>query len=65
MLINSHDIKNVKEIQETLKNSLEETLQDKLEAETNKPLDYGKNDRYTSENNRNGFKIKKIRSAIG
>ena len=65
-LIKTYDIKTAKDIQEALKDLLGETLQDMLEAEMNEHLGYEKYTRDDESNNyRNGYKTKKVRSSMG
>lgn len=65
-LIKTYDIKTAKDIQEALKDLLGETLQDMLEAEMNEYLSYEKYTRDDESNNyRNGYKTKKVRSSMG
>ncbi len=64
-LIKTYDIKTAKDIQEALKDLLGETLQDMLEAEMNEHLGYEKYTRDDESNNyRNGYKTKKVRSSM-
>lgn len=65
-MIKTYDIKTAKDIQEALKDLLGETLQDMLEAEMNEYLGYEKYTRDDESNNyRNGYKTKKVRSSMG
>lgn len=61
-LINEHDIKSVRDIQDALKDLLGDTIQEMLEAEMTQHLGYSPYERSESSNARNGRKSKTILS---
>ena len=64
-LLEEYDIKDVHDIQEALKDLLGGTIEEMLECEMNNYLTYPKYARSSSENTRNGYKQKEIKSSLG
>lgn len=64
-LLEEYDIKDVHDIQEALKDLLGGTIEEMLEFEMNNYLTYPKYARSSSENARNGYKQKEIKSSLG
>jgi len=64
-LLREYDIKSAEDIQDALKELLGETIQDMLESEMDEQLGYQPYERTTSENARNGYKPKTLRSKYG
>ena len=64
-LISEYNIETAEDIQETLKDLLGGTIQDRMETEMDEHLGYQKYGRSDSDNARNGTKSKKIVSSYG
>ena len=64
-LLQEYDIQSAEDIQDALKDLLEGTIQNMLEAEMDQHLGYDRYERTDNENSRNGTKSKSIRSKYG
>lgn len=64
-LLEEYDIQTTDDIQEALKDLLGGTIQSMLEAEMDDHLGYGKYERSSEVNSRNGSKSKRVRSKYG
>ena len=64
-LLQEYDIETAEDIQNALKDLLGGTIKEMMEAEMDKHLGYGKYERYDSDDYRNGYKPKTVKSIYG
>ena len=64
-LLAEYDIKDAHDIQEALKDLLGSTIKEMMEAEMEDHLGYEKSERSDSDDYRNGYKSKTVKSSIG
>lgn len=64
-LLSEYDIKDAHDIQEALKDLLGSTIKEMMEAEMEDHLGYEKSERSDSDDYRNGYKSKTVKSSIG
>ena len=64
-LLQEYDIETVEDIQDALKDLLGGTIKEMIEAETDEHLGYGKAEWYDSDDYRNGYKPKTVKSSYG
>ena len=64
-LIEEYDIESATDIQDALADLLGGTIKGIMEAEMNEHLGYEKSQRLDSDNARNGYKSKRVRSSYG
>lgn len=64
-LIEEYDIESATDIQDALADLLGGTIKGMMEAEMNEHLGYEKSQRSDSDNARNGYKSKRVRSSYG
>lgn len=64
-LLEEYDIETAEDIQDALKDLLEGTIKEMMEAEMDDHLGYEKSQRADSDDYRNGYKSKKIQSSYG
>ncbi len=64
-LLQEYDIENAEDIQDALKDLLGGTIKEMMEAEMDDHLGYEKSQRFDSEDYRNGYKTKQIKSRYG
>lgn len=64
-LLQEYDIQSAEDIQDALKDLLDGTIKEMMEAEMDEHLGYGKSERSDSDDYRNGYKSKRINSSYG
>ena len=64
-LLQEYDIETAEDIQDALKDLLGGTIKEMMEAEMDEHLGYGKSERYDSDDYRNGYKPKTVKSSYG
>ena len=64
-LLQEYDIETAEDIQDTLKDLLGGTIKEMMGAEMDEHLGYGKSERYDSDDYRNGYKTKTVKSSYG
>ena len=64
-LLQEYDIETAEDIQDALKDLLGGTIKEKMEAEMDEHLGYGKSERSDSDDYRNGYKTKRVNSSYG
>ncbi|MCQ2598701.1 MAG: IS256 family transposase [Treponema sp.] len=64
-LLSEYDIQSAKDIQDALKDLLGGTIKEMMEAEMEDHLGYEKSERSDSDDYRNGYKTKTVKSSIG
>ena len=64
-LLEEYDIQDTWDIQEALKDLLGGTIKERMEAELEDHLGYGKSERSDSNDYRNGYKTKRVNSSYG
>lgn len=64
-LLQEYDIETAEDIQDVLKDLLGGTIKEMMEAEMDEHLGYGKSERYDSDDYRNGYKPKTVKSSYG
>lgn len=64
-LLQEYDIETAEDIQDALKNLLNGTIKEMMEAEMDEHLGYAKSERYDSDDYRNGYKPKTVNSSYG
>ena len=64
-LLSEYDIQSAQDIQEALKDLLVETIKKMMEAEMEERLGYEKSERSDTDDYRNGYKSKTVKSSIG
>ena len=64
-LIEEYDIKTATDIHDALKDLLDGTIKEMMEAEMDNHLGYEKSERYDSDDYRNGYKSKRINNSYG
>ena len=64
-LLTEYDINSAEDIQETLKDLLDGTIKEMMEAEMDEHLGYEKSERSSNDDSRNGYKKKTVNSSYG
>ena len=64
-LLQEYDIETAEDIQDALKDLLGGTIKEMMEAEMDEHLGYSKSERYDSDDYRNGYKPKTVKSSYG
>ena len=64
-LLQEYDIETAEDIQDVLKNLLDGTIKEMMEAEMDDHLGYQKSERSDSDDYRNGYKSKRVNSSYG
>lgn len=64
-LLSEYDIQSAEDIEEALKDLLGGTIKEMMEAEMDHHLGYGKSERSDSDDYRNGYKSKTVKSRLG
>lgn len=64
-LLSEYDIQSAEDIEEALKDLLGGTIKEMMEAEMDHHLGYGKSERSDSDDYRNGYKSKNVKSRFG
>lgn len=64
-LLSEYDIQTTGDIQDALKDLLGETIKEMMIAEMEEHLGYGKSERSDSDDYRNGYKSKTVKSSMG
>lgn len=64
-LLQEYDIETAEDIQDALKDLLGGTIKEMMEAEMDEHLGYGKSERYDSDDYRNSYKPKTVKSSYG
>ena len=64
-LLEEYEIGSANDIHEALKDLLERTINEMMEADIDNHLGYGKSERSNSDDYRNGYKTKRVNSSCG
>lgn len=65
MLLQEYDIESATDIQDALKDLLGGTIKEMMESEMDEHLGYGKSERSSNDDYRNGYKTKQVNSSYG